>query len=135
MITFYQVTNLRLISQISSVESEPEPNSLNDEINDNEEILVELDECLKNKTDTISNLKQNISNLERDIKRYTSPYNSEKATLEEDIAIFRNIACKYVKNDLINFYVDRMKKCATNKVDSDSSTISALCELITKDGA
>ena len=115
------------------MESEQESDSLNDEINDNEEILNELDECLKHKNDSIANLKQNISHLESDIKRYTSPYNSEKATLEEDIALFRSIAGKYVKTDLIEFYVDRMKKCAANKVDSDSSTISALCELISKE--
>ncbi|XP_065204250.1 uncharacterized protein LOC135834325 [Planococcus citri] len=115
--------------------AQPEKDTLHDEMNDNEEVLIELEECLKSKSETIDNLKQNITNLENDIKRYTSPYNSEKSTLEEDISIFRNIASKYVKNDLVDFYVDRMKKCAANKVESDSSTISALCEVISKDGS
>lgn len=107
--------------------------TLNDEINGNEEILFELDECLKNKSETLAQLKENISNLEVDIKRYTSPYNCNRATLEEDIALFRSIASKYVKADLVNFYIDRMRKCAANKVSSDSSTISALCEMISRD--
>lgn len=106
---------------------------MKEEIDDNEEVLVELDECLKNKNETAAQLKQSIANLETDIKRFTSPYNCEKASLEEDMTLFRSIASKYVKRDLIDFYVDRMRKSAQNKIDSESSTISALCEIISKD--
>lgn len=71
-------------------------------------------------------------NLESDIERYTTPYNIENSTLESDINMFRTIASKYVKKDLIDFYVDRMRKSADNRLDSDQSTISALCEIISK---
>lgn len=102
-------------------------------MSDNEEILFELDECLHGKDTTLNELKEQATNLENDIKRFTTPYNIENSTLESDISMFRTIASKYVKKNLIDFYVDRMRKSAEHKLDADESTISALCEVISKD--
>lgn len=106
---------------------------VSDEISDNEEILFELDECLHTKDSTLAELKEQVENLENDIKRYTTPYDTETGTVEEDITIFQRIASKYVKRDLVDFYVERIKKKTSNvSDDDDTSTVSALCELISK---
>ncbi|XKL69655.1 hypothetical protein PGB90_007424 [Kerria lacca] len=119
----------KMSQQVSSVENI----KVSDEISDNEEILFELDECLHTKDSTLAELKEQVENLENDIKRYTTPYDTETGTVEEDITIFQRIASKYVKRDLVDFYVERIKKKTSNvSDDDDTSTVSALCELISK---
>lgn len=104
-----------------------------EEINDNEEVLFELDECLHTKTTALNDLKQQVTNLENDIRRHTTPYNIQKSTLENDVNMFRAVASKYVKSELIEFYVDRMLKNADKKGSRAESTISALCQTISEE--
>lgn len=104
--------------------------TVEEEIADNEEILCELDECLTTKENILKDLETQARNVESDLKRYTTPYDCETGTLEEDISMFRTIASKYLKSDLIDFYVDRMKRSASNSLDDEPSTISALCQKI-----
>lgn len=104
--------------------------TVEEEIADNEEILCELDECLTSKEKVLNDLESQVQNVESDLKRYTTPYNCETGTLEEDISMFRTVASKYIKPDLIDFYVDRMKKSASNSLNDEPSTISSLCQLI-----
>lgn len=104
--------------------------TVEEEIADNEEVIFELNECLTAKENVLKDLETQAQKVEIDLKRYTTPYNCETGTLDEDISMFRTVASKYVKPELIDFYVDRMKKSASNSLEDEPSTISALCQLI-----
>lgn len=110
--------------------STQDDSQISEEVKENEEILFELDECLHSKKATLRDLKEQAENIEKDIVRHTTPFKSETSTLDEDILMFRTVASKYVKSELIDFYAERMRKSKQNKTTNKTSTISALCEYI-----